>query len=35
MNGHIELSKETITRLRELKGQYDSYDDVVRRLLEE
>ncbi len=35
MNGHIELREETITRLRELKGRWDSYDDVVRRLLED
>ena len=35
MNGHIQLREETITRLRELEGQYDSYDDVVRRLLKE
>lgn len=35
MNGHIQLSEGTIDRLRELKGYGDSYDDVVRLLLEE
>jgi hypothetical protein len=35
MNGHIQLREGTITCLRELKRRCDSYDDVVRRLLEE